>query len=56
MIRIAEQLGFMKERVLTVCTKAEIGRKVRRIESCSRTIFSKVALKVKSLDNSRGIL
>jgi len=39
MIRIAEQLGFMKVRALEVCTKAEIGRRARHIKSCSRANF-----------------
>ena len=39
MIKIAEQLGFMKVRALEVCTKAEIGRRARHIKSCSRANF-----------------
>jgi len=39
MIRIAEQLGFMKVRALEVCTKAEIGRRARHIKPCSRAKF-----------------
>ena len=39
MIRIAEQLGFMKERSLTVCTRAEIGRRARYTKSCSGANF-----------------
>jgi len=41
MIRIADKLGFMKVRALEVCTKAEIGRRVRHIKSCSRANFQK---------------
>jgi hypothetical protein len=39
MIRIAEQLGFMKMRALKACTKAENDRKTRHIKSCSRANF-----------------
>jgi len=39
MIRIAEQLGFMKVRALEVCTKDEIGRRARHIKSYSRANF-----------------
>jgi hypothetical protein len=39
MIRIAEQLGFMKVRALKVCTKDEIGSRVRHIKSYSRANF-----------------
>jgi hypothetical protein len=39
MIRVAEQLGFLKVRALEVCTKAETGRRVRLIESRSGANF-----------------
>jgi hypothetical protein len=39
MIRITEQLGFIKVRALEVFTKAEIGRRARHIKSYSRVNF-----------------
>jgi len=39
MTRIAEKLGFMKERALEVCTKAEIGRKAMHIKPSSHASF-----------------
>jgi hypothetical protein len=54
MIRIAEQLGFMKVRALEVCTKAEIGRRARHIKSCSRANLQQSGFE--NLDISKGIL
>jgi len=53
MTRIAEKLGFMKVRAVEVCTRTKIGRKARHKNHVLVQIFNKVALKVKSLDNSR---
>ena len=44
MIRISEQLGFMKVRARKVCTKDEIGRRERHIKSYSRTNFQQSGL------------
>jgi len=53
MPRIAEKLEFMKGRVAKVCTKTAISRKVRHKNHVLVQISNKVALKVKSLGNSK---
>jgi len=40
MIRIAEKLGFIKVRAVTVCAKVGIGRKVGYKKPCIRRQFS----------------
>ena len=53
MKRIAEQFGFMKVRLLTVCTRAEIGRRVRHIESCFGENLKQSSFEKESFDSSR---
>ena len=56
MIRIAEKLGFIKVRAVTVCAKVGIGRKAGNKKSVFVQIFNKVVLKVEFLDSSRCFL
>ena len=53
MIRIAEKLGFMKVRAVTVCAKAGISRKVGTNNHVFLAISNKTASKTKILDSSR---
>ena len=52
MLRIAEKLGFIKVRAVTVCAKVGIGRKAGNKKSVFVQIFNKVVLKVEFLDSS----
>jgi hypothetical protein len=51
MMRIPDELQFMKGRAVTVCTKACIERKTGHKKPCFPAIFQKTASKTKDLDS-----
>ena len=53
MIRIAEKLGFMKVRVVKVCAKSGVGRKMGHKNNVFVQIHKKKMLKDQMLDSSR---
>jgi hypothetical protein len=53
MIRIAEKLGLIKVRTVTVCAKVGIGRKAGHKSYVFLPIFNKAASKTKIFDSSR---
>ena len=53
MMRIAEKLGLIRARAVTVCAKVGFGRKVGHKKPCFPANFNKAASKTKLLDISR---